>query len=165
MISCLNSYYFFQFKAESFTWTAPPPAWTPTSESHVRTVKFSVLNGSTDVALRWNYTLGPSELVITKKWELDGKQIAIAFVITQINDDRFDVNKSEEATLIIKNVSEMEDATIQCSVQTNLGDWKYNVRLEITGERQTKLILFERACVACFQVSWRRRKFFLNFSK
>ena len=86
------------------------------------------------MALRWNYTLGPSELVISKKWQLDGKQIAIVFSVTQINDDRFDVSKSEVATLIIKNVSELVDAIIQCSVQTNLGDWKYNIRLEITGE-------------------------------
>ena len=39
------------------------------------------------------------------------------------------------ATLIIKNVSELEDATIQCVVQTNLGNWKYGIRLEIAGEK------------------------------
>ena len=125
----------FYFKAESFKWTAPPPAWTPSGANDVRTVKFSVLNGSTNVALRWNYTLANSELVISKSWELDGTQIAIVFALTQINDDRFDVKKSEEATLIIKNVSELEDATIRCVVLTNFGNWKYQIRLEITGER------------------------------
>ena len=124
----------FWFKAESFTWTAPPPSWTPTDGNDVRTFTFSVLNGSTNVALRWNYTLGTGEVAVTKTWALDGTQIAIVGGITLINDDRFDVNKSEVATLMIKNVSELEDATIQCAVQTNLGIWKYNIRLEITGE-------------------------------
>ena len=53
----------FYFKAESFTWTAPPPAWTPVGVNDVRTVKFPVLNGSINVALKWNYTLGTGELV------------------------------------------------------------------------------------------------------
>ena len=92
------------------------------------------------MALRWNYTLGTGEVVVTKTWALDGTQIAIVGGITLINDDRFDVNKSEVATLMIKNVSELEDATIQFGVQTNLGIWKYNIQLEITGERQSKLI-------------------------
>ena len=142
----------FYFKAESFTWTAPPPAWTPADETDVRTVKSSVLNGSTNVALRWNYTLGTSELLFTTTWELDGIRIAAIAGVTVINDDRFDLNKSEVATLIIKDVSEMEDATIQCVVQTSLGQWKYNIRLEIIGERQIKLILFDRVCIACFHL-------------
>ena len=88
------------------------------------------------MALRWNYTLGAGELVSTTAWLMDGTQIAIVFALTHINDDRFDVKKSEVATLIIKNVSELGDATIQCVVQTSLGNWKYTIRLEITGERR-----------------------------
>ena len=84
--------------------------------------------------------MGTGEVAVLKTWALDGTQIAMLGGITTINDDRFDVNKSEVATLMIKNVSELEDATIQCVVQTNLGLWKYNIRLEITGERQNKLI-------------------------
>ena len=87
------------------------------------------------MALRWNYTLGTGELVLSTAWQLDGTQIAVVAAITAIIDNRFDVNKSEVATLIIKNVSELKDATIQCVIQTNLGNWRYNVRLEITGEK------------------------------
>ena len=87
------------------------------------------------MALRWNYTLGTGELLFTTTWELDGIRIAAIAGVTVINDDRFDLNKSEVATLIIKDVSEMEDATIQCVVQTSLGSWKYNIRLEITGKK------------------------------
>ena len=88
------------------------------------------------MALRWNYTLGTRELVLSTAWQLDGTQIAAVAAITIISDNRFDLNKKEVATLIIKNASELEDATIQCVVQTNVGNWKYNIRLEITGERR-----------------------------
>ena len=125
----------FYFKAESFTWTAPPPAWTPSGANDVRTVKFSVLNGSTNVALKWNYTLGIGEFFSSTSWQLDGNQIIFAGVQTAISDNRFDLKKSEVATLIIKNVSELVDAIIQCVVQTSKGNWKYNIRLEITGEK------------------------------
>ena len=124
---------FIQFKAASFTWTAPPPAWIPSDANDVRTVKFSVLNGSTNVALRWNYTLGTGELLFTTTWHLDGTQIAAKAAITIITDNRFVLKKNEVATLMIKNVSEMEDATISCVVLTSLGNWKYEIRLEITG--------------------------------
>ena len=94
-----------------------------------------MLNGSTNVALKWNYTLGTGELVLSTAWQLGGTQIAAVAAITIISDNRFDLNKKEVATLIIKNVSELEDATIQCVIQTSVGNWKYNIRLEITGER------------------------------
>ena len=87
------------------------------------------------MALRWNYTLGTGELVASKSWLLDGTQIALEGAITILSDDRFDVIKDEVATLIIKNVSELEDATFRCAVQTSVGLWKYDIRLEITGKK------------------------------
>ena len=87
------------------------------------------------MALRWNYTLGTGELVASKTWQMDGTQIALVGAITILSDDRFDVNKNEVATLIIKDVSELEDAIIQCAVQTSVGLWKYAIRLEIRGEK------------------------------
>ena len=87
------------------------------------------------MALRWNYTLGTGELVASKTWLLDGTQIALEGAITILSDNRFDVYKNEVATLIIKNVSELEDATFRCAVQTSVGLWKYDIRLEVTGEK------------------------------
>ena len=46
----------------------------------------------------------------------------------------------------------MEDSTFQCAVQTSEGNWKYNIRLEITGERWITLIVFDRICVAYFKM-------------
>ena len=44
------------FLATSVTWTAPPPAWTQTNPISIREVVIPVVNGSTQVPLRWNYT-------------------------------------------------------------------------------------------------------------
>ena len=125
----------FKFKAESFNWTSPPPAWTPANADDVRTVRYPVQNGSTNVVLSWNYTLETNEVLFSTVWVLDGEQIAAVAPVSVIKDDRFDLDKSELATLIIKDVSEFEDVTIQCQVQTIEGIWKYNIRLEIVGEK------------------------------
>ena len=103
--------------------TSLDPDW-----NDIRTVTFFASNGSTNVPLRWNYTLGTGELVVSKTWSLDRTQIAIAGAITILNDNRFDVNKSEVATLIMKNVSELKDTTIKFVVQTSLGSWTLHVR-------------------------------------
>ena len=87
------------------------------------------------MALRWNYTLGTGEFLASTVWRLDETQIAFVGPQTVISDNRFDVKESEVATLIIKNVSELEDVTIQCVVQTSQDTWKYYIRLEITGEK------------------------------
>ena len=87
------------------------------------------------MALRWNYTLGTGELVVSKTWLLDGTQTALESAMTILSDDRFEVIKNEVATLIIKNVSELEDAIALCAVQTSVALWKYAIRLEITGEK------------------------------
>ena len=87
------------------------------------------------MALRWNYTLGTGEIVASKNWNMDGVQIALVGLVTSINDDRFAVDSEEEATLIIKNVSEIEDATIQFTLLTTINIWKYRIRVEITGEK------------------------------
>ena len=87
------------------------------------------------MALRWNYTLGTGEFLSSTSWQLDGSQIAFVGIQTVIIDNRFDVNKSEVATLIIKNVSELEDTTLSCVVQTSRSTWRYNIQLEVIGEK------------------------------
>lgn len=77
-------------------------------------------------------------MLLLTSWTIDGNQIAALTTAPAliIKDDRFAVNKSEVATLIIKNVSDMKDVTVQCSVQTSEDNWKYKIRVEITGERK-----------------------------
>ena len=95
------------------------------------------------MALRWNFVLGGSEILLLTSWTIGGNQIAVltttpAVIIT---DDRFAVNKSEVATLIFKNVSDIKDVTVQCSVLTSEDTWKYKIRVEITGERKLNFFL------------------------
>ena len=90
------------------------------------------------MALRWNYTLGTGELVASKTWQIDGIQIALVGLVTTINDDCFAADSEEVATLIIKDVSKIEDATIRHTVQTTINIWKYEIRVEITGEKSCK---------------------------
>ncbi|XP_022802711.1 hemicentin-2-like [Stylophora pistillata] len=120
--------------ARTFTWTAPPPAWTPTDGNDIRTVNFPALNGSTNVALRWNYVLGGGEGLFLTTWIFNGNQIALLTTLPSaiISDDRFAVNTREVATLIIKNVSDITDGTIQCVAHTSVSVWKYNIQVEIT---------------------------------
>lgn len=102
-------------------------------------------NGSTNVTLRWNYVLGDGEIQYVTLWTIDNNQIASISAASQvvIKNHSFAVNKSEVATLIIKNVSAIKDVTIQCRVQTSQDLWKYNIRVEITGKiNQFLLLLF-----------------------
>ena len=69
---------------------------------------------------------------------MDGVQIALVGLVTTINDDRFAVDGEEVATLIIKNVSEIEDASFRFTLQTTTNLWRYNIRVEITGEKSCK---------------------------
>ena len=113
------------FLATSVTWTAPPPAWTQTNPSDFRTVNMSVLNGSTQLALRWNYTL-PAGVLISTTFSIrlnDGSFDDIAMisggntVVFNKSDytTRFNISKSEVATLIksLKEKKRITNASLQ----------------------------------------------------
>ena len=81
--------------------------------------------------------MGGGEGLVLTSWVFNGNQVALLTTVPSaiINDDRFAVNTSEVATLIIKNVSDITDGTIQCVVQTSVNGWIYNIQVEITGEK------------------------------
>ena len=62
----------------------------------------------------------------------------ICWLVTTINDNRFAVDGEEVATLIIKNVSEIEDASFRITIQTTTNVWRYYIGVEITGEKSCK---------------------------
>ena len=147
----LASFFTIQFHstAGTFTWTAPPPAWTPIDRNDVRTINFPVLNGSTNVALRWNYTLGSGETLALTSWRtLPSSDIGFLTTVSSatLYDHRFIISTSEAATLIIKNVSDIGDATVECKVQTSVDAWKYRIQVEITGERCYAVVLRKVWC-------------------
>ena len=137
------------FSATSVTWTAPPPAWNQTDPNIIRTVDKPVVNGRTQVPLRWNYTLLSGSLISTTfsitlndgKFNDIGTISGGKTVIFQRNDyeTRFDIRGSEVATLIIKKVTEKEESTYQCKLTTDANTWSYKIRVLATGKSMSKM--------------------------
>ena len=123
------------------TWTAPPPAWTQTDPNVIRTVDKPVVNGSTQVPLRWSYTLLSGSLISTTfsitlndgKFNDIGTVSGGKTVIFDRNDyrTRFDISSSEVATLIINK----EETVYQCKLTTESNTWSHKIRVMVTGER------------------------------
>ncbi|XP_020602478.1 hemicentin-2-like [Orbicella faveolata] len=129
----------------SITWTAPPSPWTQTDPNDIRRVDMSVVKGSTQVALRWNYTLSAgSNLLLTTFYIIDdGNSDDIGALspnnIASVNDKndyrtRFDISTSEVATLIINKVTEREEAVYQCRLTVVGNVWAYEIRVIVLVE-------------------------------
>ena len=102
-----------------------------------------VLLGSTQVPLRWNYTLSSGTVQLTTFYIDDGASDDIGYKFngggTSVNtkndyQTRFTISTSEVATLIINNVTEREDATYQCKLVVQGNSWAYNIRVNVTGK-------------------------------
>jgi len=105
----------------------------------------SVEKGSTQVALRWNYTLsaGSNLLITTFSIIDDGNSDDIGVKspdnIASVNDrndyrTRFDISTSEVATLIINEVTEREEAVYQCKILVVGNVWAYEIRVSVLGK-------------------------------
>ena len=113
-----------------------------------RTVNMSVLNGSTQEALRWSYTLPAGVGPRTTRFRITKDDVTTligsilhnngggTYKIPDANfQTRFNISRSEMATLIIKKVTEREEAVYQCELGTTTGEtWTYNIRVIVTGE-------------------------------
>ena len=128
------------FSATSVTWTKPSPGFTQTDPNDIRTVNMSVVKGSTQVPLRWSYTLSSGSVTVTT-FSLrlnDGRfdSIGTASGVFNKNDyrTRFDIVGSEVATLIINKVTEREETVYQCKLTTDSNEWNYRIRVIVTGE-------------------------------
>jgi len=132
---------FLPLTATSVTWTAPPPQWTPASSNDIRTVNMSVVKGRTQVALRWSYTLSAgSNLQTTVFYIIDVSNrdnigsIFHGSNITTVNNrndyqTRFDISRSEAATLILNEVTEREEAVYGCELTVVGNSWAYEMRV------------------------------------
>ena len=145
------------FSVTSVTWTAPPPEWTPTNATETRTVDYKpVSNGDTQVPLKWNYILSSGSLTLTTfsirlsdgSFDDIGTKSGGNTVVFKKNDyqTRFNISGSEVATLIIKNVTEREEAVYQCKLLTSSNAWSYRVRVIVTGESMSKIKLYAVKC-------------------
>jgi len=104
----------------------------------------SVVNGSTQVPLRWNYTLSsdPVRSTFFSVRLIDGSLDIIGEISggnPKVSDrydyrTRFGISGSELATLIIKKVTVREEAVYLCNLQTDSNLWGYSIRVIVTGE-------------------------------
>ena len=101
----------------------------------------SVVNGSTQMALRWSYTLPAGIDPRTTRFRKEASNVIGAIFhgsggdSYQTPDARFNISRSQMATLIINRVTEREEAVYQCELETMTGDtWRYNIRVIVTGE-------------------------------
>ena len=141
----------FSATSTSVTWTAPPPAWTQTDSADFETVVIPVLNGSTQVPLRWRYTLSPVSNLQSTGFSIDDGGFALIGKIFHGSDTitvfdtkdyrtRFNISRSEVATLIINRVTEREEAVYECELVTTTSNWRYRIRVIVTGEHHAEKI-------------------------
>ena len=132
-------------------WTAPQPAWNQTTvgttQADIQTAVYQARNGSTNVLLRWNYTLLPSQSLLLTTFSIgDGSsQDDIGLVITPGPSgtpnnkfkERFNIySTSQFSSLTINKLTEQESATFQCKLQVGGDVWAYNIRVEVTGNNR-----------------------------
>lgn len=134
-------------------WTAPPPAWNQTTSgtslADIQTAVYQVRNGSTNVILRWNYTLLPGQTLLLTTFSIgDGiveDDIGVVFrpgPSETPNNKYKDVysiySTSQFSHLTINKVTEQENATFQCKLrvtdQVGVDVWAYSIRVEVTGK-------------------------------
>ena len=96
------------------------------------------------MALKWSYTLLAGSLRATSfSIRLNDDSFNDIGTISGVNTivfnkhdyrTRFDISRSEVATLIINNVTEREEAVYQCELATDSNQWRYKIRVIVTGE-------------------------------
>ena len=126
-------------------WTAPPPAWNQTIQgtdaANIQTAVMHVLNGSTNVPVRWGFTLLDGQYVLQSFFKIGAENIGyIHHKNPNVFDrdefrTRFSIDKSGDFfTLTINELTERENATFQCKILLQDGsEWAYKIRIEVTG--------------------------------
>ena len=132
----------FSFNSDggSVTCYEPPPVET-TSDPNIELTADSrqLLEGSTHIQLRWNFSLTPdlTLLVVTVSLNSEGvATVAPSSGIGQIQpgfEGRFNVTwTSQRVALIIFNVTEDDDGEFVCQLNT-LQFWKRKIKVEVVG--------------------------------
>ena len=98
------------------------------------------------MALRWSYILSSGSNLLSTGFSIDdggfvfiGKIFHCGSVTTVLFDTkdyrtRFNISRSEVATLIINRVTEREEAVYECGLETTTNNWKYRIYVIVIGE-------------------------------
>ena len=124
----------------TITWTAPLPQHGPLNpvDISVRTTTLRLINGSSEVPLRWKFILSGEtfqQVLWTKNtlsigWKSDSGVVTLDPAL----QGHFNISASDQATLIINRVTEADDAVFTCSVQTSVKVWDDNIQVKVGGE-------------------------------
>ena len=124
------------------TWTTPPPQRGPLeiSDGSVRETTQRLINGSPEGHLKWEFTL-LNEKLVEVSWQRNGVTIGrkeasgrITIQPTSNFQEHFGISASDQATLIIYNVTEADDTVFSCVVRTTTKDWFDKIRVKVGGE-------------------------------
>lgn len=126
----------------TITWTLPPPQRGPLliSDTSVRTTIQQVINRSSEAHLTWNFTFSGEILdrVTFKAGNARiGKKTSSGIVtIDSIGnfEEHFDISRSDPATLIIYNATEVDEAVFSCEVETDVRVWSDQTQVQIVGK-------------------------------
>ena len=134
-------------------WNAPAPAWNQTvpgfDTPYIKTAVIQVLNGSTNVLVKWSYTLLDKQMIGLITFRIEEKPIGAASngvsSVEKGFSNRFSINSTSEfSSLTINTVTEKENTTFQCQVLlTDNTKWAYSIRIEVTG---MKSMTFDSEC-------------------
>ena len=105
------------------------------------------------MALRWSYILSSGSILLSTGFSIDdGGFVTIGKIfhnigVTTVFDTkdyrtRFDISRSEVATLIINRVTEREEAVYECELGTVMNNWRYRIHVIVTGENYQKEVNF-----------------------
>ena len=134
----------------SITWFEPPPVETTAYNNIVRTYNTSLLEGSTNVELNWNFSLTKDLNFIVLNLRLGSDLVATVPENGQSDislDFRGRVNVTwipKRVRLIILKVSTQDDGEFSCVVTTTGGgskEWRRKINVAVVGEFVTYIII------------------------
>ena len=125
----------------TITWTAPLPQRGPLNPEEIierRTTTLRLINGSSEVSLRWKFTLS-GETFQQVSWRkntipIGRKSDSGVVTLDPAFQGHFNISASDQATLIINRVTEADDAVFACLVQTSVKIWADNIQVKVVGE-------------------------------
>ena len=130
----------------SITWYQPPPVETTADDNFIRTHNTSLIEGSTNIALTWSFSLTQDLTFGVLHLRFGADLIATVFQNFQPDisagfKDRVNVTRiPEKVTLTIFKVSTRDDGEFTCVVTTSGGgskEWRRKIKVTVVGEIMT----------------------------
>ena len=129
----------------SVTWFEPPPVETASDHTIVHTNSTQLRKGSTNVNLRWEFSLTSELNLIAVNLRFDGANAGTIVPSTGVSGvdvaltSRFNISwVARQATLVIFNVSTADEGLFSCALITFEGatskTWERNIEVSVVGK-------------------------------